>query len=260
MLTRRNEVIACALRGRSRQDRRGDFKEAVLVHRLAQGGNDVAAHDDVLLHIGVAQVEIAVLQADALVRLAGAVDLERQLIVAAAPQHVDFLRLDFNVARGNFRILVVALAHDAGHGDDALLVEAADDFHLLLVINNDLCRAIEIAQDDEREVRADDAHAIHPAGQLHALTRVRQPQFVACMGTVLHICSSFLSSERETRGALPLDPAKGSSTLWTPIFAIELVTSSYFFRVLIWGRRKGAALDLPKGLRPSGLPFSRLSW
>ena len=250
MLTRRNEVIARALRGRSRQDRRGDFKEAVLVHRLAQGGDDVAAHDDVLLHIGVAQVEIAVLQADALVRLAGAVNLERQLIVAAAPQHVDFLRLHLNVARGNLRILVVAFAHDAGHGDDALLVEAADDFHLLLVVNNDLRRAIEIAQDDEREVRADDAHAIHPAGQLHALTRVRQPQFVACMSTVLHICSSFLSSERETRGALPLDPAKGSSTLWTPIFAIELVTSSYFFRVLIGGDARALPLTCQRVFDP----------
>ena len=37
------------------------------------------------------------------------------------------------------------------------------------------------------------------------------------------------------------------STLWTPVFAIELVTSSYFFRVLIGGRRKGAALDPAKG-------------
>ena len=36
-----------------------------------------------------------------------------------------------------------------------------------------------------------------------------------------------------TQGALPLDPAKGSSTLWTPFRAIELTSLSYCFRVFI---------------------------
>ena len=36
-----------------------------------------------------------------------------------------------------------------------------------------------------------------------------------------------------TQGALPLDPAKGSSTLWTPIRATQLVTLSCYVRVLI---------------------------
>ena len=33
--------------------------------------------------------------------------------------------------------------------------------------------------------------------------------------------------------ALPLDSAKGSSTLWTPVRAIQLVTLSCYVRVLI---------------------------
>ena len=37
----------------------------------------------------------------------------------------------------------------------------------------------------------------------------------------------------ETQGALPLDSAKGSSTLWTPVRAILLVTLSCYVRVLI---------------------------
>lgn len=37
----------------------------------------------------------------------------------------------------------------------------------------------------------------------------------------------------ETQGALPLDPAKGSSTPWTPVRAIQLVTLSCYVRVLI---------------------------
>ena len=65
----------------------------------------------------------------------------------------------------------------------------------------------------------------------------------------------------ETQGALPLDSAKGSSTLWTPVRAIALVTLSCCFRVLIGERRKGRCpLTPPKGLRPSGLSFARFCW
>ena len=39
----------------------------------------------------------------------------------------------------------------------------------------------------------------------------------------------------ETQGALPQDPAKGSSTLWTPVRAILLSAFSYYARVLIGG-------------------------
>ena len=50
--------------------------------------------------------------------------------------------------------------------------------------------------------------------------------------------------------ALPLDPAKGSSTLWTPFRAIELVTFSGFFRVFIGGNQVALPLD----------PLARLGW
>ena len=53
------------------------------------------------------------------------------------------------------------------------------------------------------------------------------------------------------QGALPLDPAKGSSTLWTPFFAIELVTFPYCFRVLI-GEPKGR---MKRGEVPHIAPF-----
>ena len=36
-----------------------------------------------------------------------------------------------------------------------------------------------------------------------------------------------------TQGALPLDPTKGSSTLWTPFRAIQLVTTAHYARVFI---------------------------
>ena len=49
--------------------------------------------------------------------------------------------------------------------------------------------------------------------------------------------------------ALPLDSAKGSSTLWTPFRAIELVTSAYRFRVrLPEGNGNGRSQRSPSGL------------
>ena len=73
--------------------------------------------------------------------------------------------------------------------------------------------------------------------------------------------SSALFPSRTLPEALPLDSVKGSSTLWTPVRAIQLSAFSYCVRVLIWGRRKGRCpVTPPKGLRPSGLPFVRLCW
>ena len=46
-----------------------------------------------------------------------------------------------------------------------------------------------------------------------------------------------------TQGALPLDPAKGSSTLWTPVRAIQLSAFSRYARVLIGGTQGALPLD-----------------
>ncbi len=50
-----------------------------------------------------------------------------------------------------------------------------------------------------------------------------------------------------TQGALPLDSAKGSSTLWTPFRAILLSAFSYYARVLIGGTQGALPLDPAKG-------------
>ena len=47
--------------------------------------------------------------------------------------------------------------------------------------------------------------------------------------------SSALFAPRTLPEALPLDAAKGSSTLWTPVRAILLSVFSYYARVLIGG-------------------------
>ena len=67
----------------------------------------------------------------------------------------------------------------------ALLVDALDGLHHLGGIDDDLRRAVKIAQDDEREVIADLADILHPAGQRYGFARVGGAELPAGVGTVL---------------------------------------------------------------------------
>ena len=180
-----DEIVARALGGRGSEDRRRNLEEAVIHHRAAQRRDDVAAQDDVVLDGGVAQIEIAVLESRALVGLTAAVDLKRQLVVAAAAEDLDLLGHDLDLAGGELGVGALAQADRAGDGDGALLVDALDGLHHLGGIDDDLRRAVKIAQDDEREVTADLADILHPAGQRYGFARVGGAELPAGVGTVL---------------------------------------------------------------------------
>ena len=184
VLTCRHKIVARALGAGGREDGRRDLEEAVLGHGGAQRGHHLAAEDDVFLHGGVAQVEIAVLQAQRLVGVAAAVDLERQLVVAAAAERLDLRGHDLNVAGGQLGVFARALAHGALHGDGGLLVERLDDLHHVLGLNDDLGRAVKIADDDEGKILPDLADIFHPADDADLLAGVFEPQLVAsvCAG------------------------------------------------------------------------------
>ena len=181
-----NEIVARALGGGGRQDRGGDLKEVVLHHGLAQRGDDVAAQDDVLLDGGVAQVEIAVLEALRLVGLAAAVDLEGEGVVAAAAEQHDLLGHDLNVAGGLVGVFARALAHGALNGDGALFVVALDLGEQLARLNDDLRRAVEVAQDNESKAAADFAHVLHPADELDVFAGMLRAKLAAVVCTGLH--------------------------------------------------------------------------
>ena len=155
-------------------------------HGLADGGDDVAAQDDVLLDRRVSQVEVAVLEPLLLVRLTAAVDLKRQLVVDALAEDLDLLGDDLDLAGGELRVFAGALAHGAGDGDGGFLVERLDHIHHVLGLHDDLRRAVEVAQDDKGKVAADDADVFHPAAERDVLARVFQTQCAAGMGSGLH--------------------------------------------------------------------------
>ena len=183
MLSGGNKVVARALRAGGREDGGRDLKEIMVHHSLADGGDDIAAQDDVALDSGVAQVEIAVLQALRLVGVAAAVDLERQLVVLAAAQQLDLLRHDLDVAGGLLGVFACAFPHGAGDGDGRLLVDALDDVHDLFRLDDDLRRAVEITQDDKGKVIADHADVFHPADQRDMLAGVFDAELAAGMGS-----------------------------------------------------------------------------
>ena len=58
-----NQIIARAFGRGARHKRRFDFKEALGVQRLPDSERNFRAHDDVALHAGPAQIDVAVLQA-----------------------------------------------------------------------------------------------------------------------------------------------------------------------------------------------------
>ena len=186
VLARGHEIVARALGGGGGQNRRRDLQEVVRHHRLTQRGDHLAAQDDVLLHRGIAQVEVAVLQALRFVGLAAAVDLKGQGIVAAAAEHLDLLGHDLDLAGGLLAVLARALAHGALDGDGALLVDPLDDLQVGLVLDDDLRRAVEIAQHDERQIAADLADVFHPADELDLLAHILDAKLVTVVCTGLH--------------------------------------------------------------------------
>ena len=98
VLSRGDKIVTRALGRGGGEYRRGNLKEAVLGHRLAQSRDDVAAEDDVLLDGGVSEVEIAVLEALGLISLAAAVYFKGQLVIAALAEDLNLLGDDLDIA------------------------------------------------------------------------------------------------------------------------------------------------------------------
>ncbi len=151
----------------------------MLGHALAQRGDDVGAQDYVLLDLGVAEVEVAVLETCALVGLAGAVYLEGQLVILALAEDFYLFGHDLNVAGGHVRVFARALADGALDAYRALPGDALEDVHHLLRLGHDLGRAVEVAHDHEGQSAGDLAHVLHPAAYLYALARVGGAQLPA---------------------------------------------------------------------------------
>ena len=95
-----DQIVTRALGGGGRQNGRGDLQEVVVHHGGADGGDHLAAQDDIFLDLRVAQVQIAVFQAQGLVSFAAVVDLEGQFVILTFAQDFNFLGDHLHVSSG----------------------------------------------------------------------------------------------------------------------------------------------------------------
>ena len=148
----------------------------MLDHGRAKSSYDIAAQNDVLLDLGVAQIQISVLKTKRLVRLSAVVDLKRKLVVAAASENIDRGRDDFDIAGCLFGVLAAALSDNTCHGDRRFLVNRLESLHHLFCLHDDLCCAVKISQHDKSQISGHDPEILKPSGKRDGLADVSDPQ------------------------------------------------------------------------------------
>ncbi len=181
---RHHEVARALGRGQS-QEGSLDLHEAALVEVVPDRLGDAVAQQQRSGCLGPTQVEVAVLEPQLLVDLAGvdaAVDQERRRL--GAGQHLQRVGHDLDVSRRQPRsaLVVGPRAHDAGHLHHVLAAHRAGrrercgrvglDYHL--------GRAVAVPEVDEDQP-AQVAAAVDPALQHDALAGVLTPQRAAVM-------------------------------------------------------------------------------
>ena len=155
----------------------------MLHHCLAQGGDNIAAEDYILLYGRISQVEVAVFKTCGLVGLAAAVYFKRQLVIAAAAENFDLFGNDLDITGGELGVFARALANGALDGDGALFIYALYDLHHILGLDDDLRRAVKIADDDKCKVLSYLADVLHPSDDLDLFSDVFNAELIAGMGS-----------------------------------------------------------------------------
>ncbi len=184
MDTAGDEEVARALGGGLGEDGGFDFEEALAGEAFAHGEGDLVAEPEVALHLGTAQVDVAVLEADFLV-LDGFFS-GREGGEAGVVEHAQLGGLDLDFAGVHLGVdgVFVAQADFADGGDDilgadllALGVALGDE----LLVEHDLGDAGAVAEVEEDEV-AVVAAAIDPAHEDNLLACVSGAQIAAEVG------------------------------------------------------------------------------
>ena len=99
----------------------------IVMCRLTDSRDNIAAEDDVLLHSRISQIKITILQTLKFVRLTAAIDFKRKLVIPASAKNFDLFRDDFNFSGILLRIGIGAGTNRTFHRDGGLLV---DSLHL----------------------------------------------------------------------------------------------------------------------------------
>jgi hypothetical protein len=168
-----DEIVARALWGGARHEGSFDFEEALGDEVVADGHGDAAAQGEVRLHLGAAQVEVAILQAHLFVGdgVFGGREGRRLGLV----EQKQFAGDDLDLASGHVGVIEpFATAADASLDRDDVLRTRGVGFGVGgcdLLVDHDLGDAGAIAQIEEDET-AVVAAAVDPAHENDILARV----------------------------------------------------------------------------------------
>ena len=151
------------------------------------------------MHLGVAQIEEAVLQAHILLCLLGGCHFKGERLRAVA-EDFHLLSVELERAGRDFGIdrIRVAPVNAARDGDDAF---APDFFEHLVIVDDHLCHTVFVAQVDKGDA-AVVADVFHPSGQTGGGADVALLQFSTVMGPValLHIKDNPFKIEKYSSG------------------------------------------------------------
>ena len=181
---RRHEEVPRAARRVLHHERRLDLEEAVLAEVVARHARDLRARDQVLLQLGAAQIEVAILEAQRIVGVDVVLDRERRRL--GLREHLDALDPDLDRAGRHLVVdLGAARADLAGDADAPLRAQLARCIVRRLVerlVEHELREALAVAQIDEHAA-AVVAVGLDPTGQDDVLSGVPGAQGATAVGS-----------------------------------------------------------------------------
>ena len=155
-------------------------------HRLPERRHNLAAKDNVLLHLRVAEIQIAVFQPLRLIRLTAAVDLKGELAMEALSKHCHLLRDNLNLAGCLLLVLGASLPDRPGHLDRGFLRDILEEPHHLFCLCYDLRGSVKIPHNNERKTGRNNTHILKPARKRDRLANVPNAKLATCVRTRLH--------------------------------------------------------------------------
>ena len=176
LLAGRHHEVAGTLRGGGDQHRSLNLDEPLRVHGRSDGPVDGGSRPEVALHPGLAQIDVAVAQAQRLVHVGALVEGERRGL--GLRQHLHLAVVDLDLAGGQRRVggALGPRPDGAGDADHVLRAQVAGAVH------HALHDAAVVPQVDEGEVLAVLTASVHPAAQRHSPASVVRSETAAQVG------------------------------------------------------------------------------
>ena len=178
-----DEVVARTLRGRFDEDRGLNLNKAIFIVVVARRLGDLVTHEQRLLHLAAAQVEIAVFKTELLVDIGVVGDFKRGNFSLGENAQVVDKNLD--IAGGEVGVFALPLPHRSlchQHKFRATGGRLVKYSPVRGIVKRKLHDAGAVAQIEESEV-SEVAPLLHKSRNYHSLTHAVHPHVVAVVGS-----------------------------------------------------------------------------